>query len=121
GNVVQTGMADATTSLLSRMSARARDADGAPVCNREIDPNQVLTLVLKNAVTPMKGKNGELRKTPFDVVVDVIGDVNRSDPTKSGRLEPSDFAAVSTEVSEFLVNKERGLEQFYRIIKNGTQ
>jgi hypothetical protein len=121
GEVVQTGMADAMTSLLSRVAARAHDPDGASNCAREIDPNQILTIVMKNTVTPMKGQNGELRKTPFDVIVDVIGDVNRADPAKSGRLEPADFAEVSSEVGDFLVNKERGLEQFYRIIKNGTQ
>lgn len=121
GNVVQASVVDSTTSLLSRMAAHAREADGTPNCSREVDPNQILTIVLKNIVTPMKGPAGQVEKTPYDVIVDVIGDVNRADPTQIGRLEPTDFASVSSEVSDFLVNKERGLEQFYQIIKNGTQ
>jgi hypothetical protein len=120
-NVIQAGFVDAHTSLLSRLAARERDAEGVQICRREIDPNQVLTVVLRNIVTPMKDAKGTLRRTPFDVILDVIGDVNRSDPSREGRLESADIAAVSNEVSDFLANKERGLEQFYQIIKNGTR
>jgi hypothetical protein len=57
------------------------------------------------------------------VVIDVIADVNRNDPTKpyEGTLKREDYANVTANVSDFLLNKEHGLEQFYEVIRQGTK
>ena len=62
-------------------------------------------------------------QSPLEVIIDVIADVNRSDPTKAyeGTLNRADYANVSANVVDFLANKERGLEQFYEVIRQGTK
>ncbi len=109
-------------ALLSKVSGRYFDKDNVEICKREIDPNQVLAVALGNLVTPIK--DGEFKgQAPLEVIIDVIADVNRVDPTQKyeGTLDRSDYAAVSTNVVDFLVNKERGLEQFYEVIRQGTK
>ena len=39
---------------------------------------------------------------------------------KSDKLSPEDYASVTDNVTDFLLNKERGLEQFYEIMRQGT-
>jgi hypothetical protein len=121
GRVVQTSMVDAQTSLLSRISGRAYDKNHVEVCSREIDPNQVLSVAMKNLVTPLQNADGTPRKSPIEVIMDVIADVNRVHPDRTDRLDTADYANVCNEVSDFLLNKERGLEQFYAIVRNGVE
>lgn len=122
GRVVESSLVDAQMALLARVSGRAFDAEGRELCSKEVDPNQVLSKVLANAVTPIK--DGEFKgRTPVEVVLDVIADVNRRDPREpyEGTLAREDYTNVSTEVWDFLVNKERGLEQFYEVVRQGTK
>jgi hypothetical protein len=107
---------DANLALLTRLTAPARDAAGGEACGREIDPNQVLTRVLEQAVTPMTSG-----RTPIEVIFDVIGDVNRSAPEITGALTPGDCANVADQVAELLLDEQRGLEQFYAIVRNATR
>ena len=122
GRVTQKSLVDAQMALLARVSGRYFDKDNVEICKREIDPNQVLAVALGNLVTPIN--DGDFKgQTPLEVVVDVIADVNRSDPTQKyeGTLDRADYSSVSANVVDFLVNKERGLEQFYEVIRQGTQ
>lgn len=125
GNVVQASAVDSTLALLSQIAAYARDSNGTEVCAREIDPNQVLNIALKNMVTPLPSDpstpNAPPRKTPIEVILDVITDVNRVSPDQTDKLQPPDYANISSNVSDFLINKESGLEQFYAIVRNGTE
>jgi len=50
----------------------------------------------------------------------VIADVNRTDPSQTNKLQPSDYGAVTSQVNDFLTNKQFGLEQFYEIVRKGT-
>lgn len=122
GTIVQKGLADAQLALLSRVIGRAYDKDGKEDCSRELDPNEVLELSLQNLVTPMPGANGRPGRTPLEVVIDVVADVNRAAPAPENRakLDDKDYAHIADEVSDFLMNKERGLEQFYEIVRQGT-
>jgi hypothetical protein len=117
----QKSVVDAQLALLGRMSGRAFDKNGKEICSSELDPNQVLTVALKNLVTPMPGTSGQVGQTPLQVIMDVIGDVNRADPSLQTKFEAADYASIADNVSDFLLNKERGLEQFYAIVRNGTQ
>jgi hypothetical protein len=108
---------DANLALLTRLTSPALGADGAEQCGREIDPNQILTRVLEQAVTPMV----EGGRAPLEVIMDVIGDVNRVAPENVGPMAADDYASVSAEVSSFLLDEQRGLEQFYAIVRNATQ
>ena len=128
---VQKSLVDAQMALLARVSGRYFDANSKEICRREIDPNQVLAVALANLVTPITGAsttdttaghfaNGQ---TPLEVIIDVIADVNRADPTQpyEGTLVKGDYSVVSDNVYDFLMNKERGLEQFYEVIRQGTK
>jgi hypothetical protein len=73
-------------------------------------------------VSPIK--DGDFKgQSPLEVIIDVIADVNRADPTQpyEGTLAKDDYAVVADNVFDFLMNKERGLEQFYEVIRNGTR
>ena len=122
GKVVSTSLIDAQTALLAKLSGRYFDKDGKEICSKEIDPNQVLAVALGNLVSPIK--DGEFKgQSPLEVIIDVVADVNRVDPTEpyEGTLAKDDYAAVADNVVDFLTNKERGLEQFYEVIRNGTR
>jgi hypothetical protein len=133
GVVVQKGVADAQMGLLSRIAGRAMTVDSAGKavedCSpkatplAEIDPNQVLNVALSNLVTPMKtgDKAGE---TPLEVMLDTIDAVNRAAPDVSSSLDgldAADYASISQNLDEFLLDKQRGLEQFYEVVRLGTE
>jgi hypothetical protein len=122
GHVTKKSLVDAQMALLARVSGRYFDAGGKEICRREIDPNQVLAVALGNLVTPINDQ-GFKGQTPLEVVIDVIADVNRVDPTQpyEGTLARSDYGIVSENVVDFLTNRERGLEQFYEVIRQGTK
>jgi hypothetical protein len=116
----QKSMIDAQSALLAKISGRAFDTTNQEVCGKELDPNQILTVALSNLVTPMKGADGNPGLTPLQIIMDVIGDVNRVAPDKSEKFVAADYANVTDNVTDFLLNKERGLEQFYEIMRQGT-
>ncbi len=125
GQITQKSVVDANLALLGRISGRALDTNGHEICAAELDPNQVLTLALANLVTPMAspasgGQSGQPNQAPLQTIMDVIGDVNRSDPTQTGKFAGTDYATISNEVSDFMLNPTNGLEQFYAIVRNGT-
>jgi hypothetical protein len=122
GKIVSTSLVDAQTALLAKLSGRYFDAEGKEICSKEIDPNQVLAVALGHLVSPIK--DGDFKgQSPLEVIIDVIADVNRADPTQpyEGTLAKDDYAVVADNVFDFLMNKERGLEQFYEVIRNGTR
>ena len=122
GKILQKSLVDAQTALLARVYGKYNDKSGKEICKNEVDPDQVITQVLANLVTPIKDGafNGD---TPLDVVIDVIAEINRQDLTQtySGTLKKDDYGFVSANVVDFLMNKEHGLEQFYEVIRQGTK
>lgn len=125
GNVVQAGAMDASISLLSRLTARAyaQPASGSAFedCAKEIDPNQVLTIALQHLVTPMTAPGPLNGQTPLQVIVDAVADVNRAAPGAASKLAPNDYLSIAANVSDFMSSKTSGLEQFYAIIRQGTE
>jgi hypothetical protein len=122
GRITKKSLMDAQMALLARLSGKYFDAEGKEICAKEIDPNQILAVVLGKLVTPIK--DGDFKgDSPLEVIIDVIADVNRVDPTApyEGTLAKEDYASVGENVVDFLMNKERGLEQFYEVIRNGTK
>ncbi|MBX3214045.1 MAG: hypothetical protein KF850_18565 [Labilithrix sp.] len=122
GKLTEKSLVDAQMALLARLSGKYFDAEGNQVCSREIDPNQVLASVLGKVVTPIK--DGDFKgQAPLEVIIDVIADVNREDPDEEydGTLRQKDYAAVSKNVVDFLIDPESGLEQFYEVIRQGTK
>jgi hypothetical protein len=120
GNL-QRGVVDATTALLARVAGRAYDANNVEICANELDPDAVLNVALAHLVTPMTGSNGQPTETPLEVILDTIADVNRAGPGATTKLQGSDYANMANELSEFLLDDQRGLEQFYQIVRNGTE
>jgi hypothetical protein len=113
---------DPQLAMLARISGKYIDKDGTEICSREIDPNQVLAVALRHLVSPIKDSDFK-GQSPLEVIIDVVADVNRIDPTKpyDGTLAKEDYSSVSVNVVDFLTNKERGLEQFYEVIRQGTR
>jgi hypothetical protein len=125
GQITQKSVIDANLALLGRISGRALDTHGNEICSEELDPNQVLTLALANLVTPMTtpvagAASGQSNQAPLQTIMDVIGDVNRADPSQTGKFAGTDYANISDEVSDFMLNPTNGLEQLYAIVRNGT-
>ena len=124
GVVVRKSLVDANFALLAKISGKAYDKDGTTeLCSSELDPNQILTVALQRLVTPMTGPDGKPTQTPLEVILDVIADVNRAGAgtaSATDKLGPSDYANIADNVSDFLLDKERGLEQFYEIVRQGT-
>jgi hypothetical protein len=52
--------------------------------------------------------------------MDVVADVNRADPSSTDKLQGFDYATITDEVQGFLLDPQRGMEQFYAIVRNGT-
>lgn len=119
GHVVPT-LVDAQTTLLAKISGRAFDKYGTELCGKELDPNQILSQMLSRLVTPMTDDQGRQTRTPVEVIMDVIADLERIDPSRTDRLDVADYTSVTAGVSDFLLSKDRGLEQFYEIIRQGT-
>jgi len=121
GNLTQRGMVDASLALLSRMSGKAMDASGNEICSLELDPNQVMSTALANLVTPMGGQNGQPQgETPLEVMLSVLADVNRAAPDHTDKLGGPDYASIAGNMVSFFLDKERGLEQVYQVIRIGT-
>ena len=121
GNVKKS-LVDAQMALLAKISGKYFDANNNEICHREVDPNQVLPVALGHLVTPIN--DGSFKgQTPLEVIIDVIADVNRVDPSQKydGTLERTDYKSVSDNVVDFLTNDQHGLEQFYEVIRQGTQ
>jgi hypothetical protein len=122
GNEVR-GVLDANTAMLARIAGRAFDTAGNEICARELDPNAVLNVALAHLVTPMPGSGAPgtpvMGETPLEVILDAIADVNRAVPGSPAKLDGPDYANAANEISEFLIDPQRGLEQFYEIVRQG--
>jgi hypothetical protein len=114
------GLVDAQLALLTRLTGRSFDPAGVEQCGRELDPNQVLTPLLAAAVTPVR-LDGVRTMTPIEVVMDAVADVSRASPDESGPLEAIDYGSVADETAQFLLDDQRGLEQFYAVVRNATE
>ena len=47
--------------------------------------------------------------------------MSRAAPGANDKLQGADYANMSNELSEFLLDEQRGLEQFYEIVRQGTR
>jgi hypothetical protein len=119
GHVLTASVVDAQLTLLSRIAGKFM-VGSTEVCADEADPNQILPQILARLVTPMTDANGRATETPLEMILDVIADVNRVDPSQTSKLAPADYGAISGQVSDFMTNKQFGLEQFYEIVRKGT-
>jgi hypothetical protein len=125
GGVARKGTTQATMDLLSRLTGRvyATANGGQPFedCAEETDPNQVLTVALQNLVTPISNAGPLNGETPLQVIVDAIADVNRATPDTGTKLAATDYLSIAENVSDFLTSESSGLEQFYAVIRQGTE
>ena len=69
---------------------------------------------------PVAGQAGTSNQTPLQTIMDVIGDVNRADPSLATKLDGDDYGNIANEMSEFCLDSTRGLEQFYAVIHQIT-
>ena len=119
GKVVLRGLIDGSVESLARIFAKAHDTSGKELCSKEIDPNRTIDFVLKRMLLPY-GKEGKDLRTPIEVIMSVIGDVNRADPTSAAKLSGNDYRNISKEIAEFCLHPARGLVQVYEVIRQAT-
>jgi hypothetical protein len=93
---------------------RAKDVETDPNFASAHGNRRVLTTLLANAVTPMSAGGA----APIEVLLDCISDLHRADPTNTGAFAADDYGSVAGNVEDFLIDKVRGMEQLYAIIKN---
>ncbi len=115
----QTSLVDSQTALLTRAAGRAFNPDNVEICSLEVDPNEVLTTVLRQTVTPIT-LPGKVPQTPLEIFLDVISDVNRAEPGQTDKLKLLDYASIFEQVGDFLLSKDHGMEQFYEIVRQGS-
>ncbi len=115
GNVVRRGLVDAGVRVLSRIFEEMPDAQKG--CWSTRDPDRVLGQLLTNMVTP----TSDTQPTPFEVISDVVADVNRADPRQQTKLNGADYGNIANETSEFVLDPSTGLEQVYAIVKQATE
>jgi hypothetical protein len=115
GQVVQRGAADALVEVLTRVFAR--DYEGTDqVCTSAVDPQRTVALLLQNLVTPMDA--GE--PTPIEVILSVIGDVNRADPNSTSKFDGADYQNIGNEAGLFFLDEASGLEQVWEVLRQAT-
>jgi len=119
GHILTASVIDAQLTLLSRIAGKFM-VGSTEICADEADPNQVLSQILVRLVTPMTDSTGRATETPLEVILDTITDVNRVDPSQTSKLGAADYAAIAGQVSEFMLDKNFGLEQFYEVVRKGT-
>jgi hypothetical protein len=63
---------------------------------------------------------GTGESTPIEVILSVIGDVNRADPSSREKLDPEDFQNIGHEASLFFLDEASGLEQVWEVVRQAT-
>ncbi|MBX3185126.1 MAG: hypothetical protein KIT72_00080 [Polyangiaceae bacterium] len=107
---------------VDRALAFARALTEEPVVNGEATPNpydryRMLDRILRNLVTPLD-PGSEDSLTPIDVFMDTLAEVNRIDAAEGDApLDPQDFAAVFGVLRDFMLSEQRGMEQFFEIVR----
>lgn len=119
GKIESRGLLLSFIEVMARVMGEVHDKDGARLCAREIDPNRTLPVVLKKLVAP--GPDG--KPPPIEVLMDVVGDVNRRAPEspRDKKLDADDYKSIAFEISDFCGHPSRGLEQVYEVIKQATK
>jgi hypothetical protein len=117
GAVTSRALIDAAIEALSRIFAQAFNQDGQEICGEEIDPNAAIATALQGFVTPTATNE----PSPIEVLIDVVADVNRADPSSSAKLAPADYGNMANEISEFCLDPASGLEQVYSVIREATE
>jgi hypothetical protein len=116
GREATRGLVDGTVGLLWKLFEPGQDDKGRRRCTSAIDPHHAMAVFLRNLVTPMS----ELEPAPIEVLLSVIADVNRADPRRTGSLSGADFRNVGREMSALLLDRARGLEQLYAVLRDAT-
>ncbi|MEZ4370494.1 MAG: hypothetical protein R3B07_06695 [Polyangiaceae bacterium] len=107
------GAADRVIKLTQALTQEPADGTGNPY-----DRYRMLDRILLNLVSPIDPES-DTSPTPLEVFLDTVAEVNRIDASKDPDepLSPEDFQAVFATVRDFLLSKNRGMEQFYEIVR----
>ena len=91
--------------------------DGSATPN-PYDRYRMLDRILVNLVTPLDEADPN-SATPIEIFMDTIAEVNRqdADATQSTPLSATDFELAFGAVRDFMLSENRGMEQFYKIIR----
>ncbi len=111
------GAADRVIKLTQALTEEPVDDKGVPGPN-PYDRYRMLDRILLNLVSPID-PDSDTSPTPLEVFLDTIAEVNRIDAS-NGQDEPldaEDFQAVFATVRDFMLSKNRGMEQFYEIVR----
>ncbi len=111
---------DPQLALLSRLNARAYDAEGREICSKELDPEETIASTLARLARPITVE-GEPRRTALQIFLEAIADVNRVDASLTTPLDADDYASVFKNTHELLTDPTSGLEQLYASVRAATE
>ena len=97
----ESSLAEASIELLREVAA--------------VDTDDTLSELLARTVAPRSETDVS---TPLDVLLDVIAEVNRSEPHARTTYRAADHTVLFHEVSDFLLDPERGLERLYAVVRS---
>ncbi len=80
----------------------------------EVDERRVLEEIMANMVALPPGDE----ETPIEVLLDVIGEVNRADPGAGTRMTSEDYRSTFGHAHELLTSETRGFERLYQVIED---
>jgi hypothetical protein len=119
GRILQRGFVASSVDLLARLYARCVDETGKTRPDMEVDPHRAFGEVLKRMVMPIESRaDGQ---SPAELLVSILSDVNRADPSKTDAFQGADFGNIAKELNEFLLDPAQGLEQVYEVIREATK
>lgn len=103
--------------MTSRFFDLGRDAKGNEDCDRQVDPNRALLVVLRALVTPI----GSKQRAPISILATALGDVNRVNPAKGGAIDGKDTKNILSEVHFGVTDKASGLKRILDIAKTAIE
>lgn len=121
-------LVEASVDVLARLSVSAPLGRASFGVLDEIDPRQALLRMARHATAAVppndvlaRGLESPTFSTPIEALGDVLLQVNRDKPAAMGPLLEEDYRVFSRRVAEFLLDRERGLEQLYAIVRQATR
>ena len=78
-----------------------------------IDDERVLVRILQNLVVL-----DDEESTPLETILDVMSEINRTEPGVGGPYEPEDFESALGASRDFMRDETHGLERLYDVVQN---
>lgn len=113
--LVPDGLVDQSLALGHLVVGKQFTEEGQRICAGEVDPDGVIPEVLGRLVTPVSLAGEDSPRTPLEVLVETLVDVERQVPGSAEVCSAEDYQRIGQELSAFLLDPDHGLERFYAV------